>query len=115
MTVDCVFCKIIAGEIPANKVYEDDEVFAFRDINPVAPTHILIVPRQHISAIDRTEAGQEQMLGRLMRRAAAVAHSEGLGEQGFRLVINTGSHGGQTVFHLHVHILGGRHMTWPPG
>lgn len=115
MSANCLFCKIIAGQVPANKVYEDETVFAFRDINPVAPTHILVVPREHLSAIDRAEPRHEAMLGALMRKAGEIASAEGLAADGFRLVINTGRDGGQTVFHLHVHILGGRALGWPPG
>ncbi len=110
----CLFCKIVAGEIPAKKVFEDDRVYAFRDINPQAPTHILIVPRKHIDSLAETAAEDQETLGYLHLVAARVAKSEGL-LQGFRTVINTGRDGGQTVDHLHVHLLGGRGMMWPPG
>ncbi|MFM1896652.1 MAG: hypothetical protein RLZZ385_1726 [Pseudomonadota bacterium] len=115
MPADCLFCRIIAGDIPSNKVYEDDELLAFRDINPVAPQHILIIPRQHISAIDAAEAAHAPLLGRMLLRAATIADETGMAGDGFRLVINTGRHGGQTVFHLHLHLLGGRQLQWPPG
>jgi histidine triad (HIT) family protein len=110
----CLFCKIIAGEIPSKKVFEDDGTYAFRDIGPQAPTHILIVPRKHIGSLAEATEDDRDMLGHLHRVAAQIAKSEGL-TQGFRTVINTGADGGQTVDHLHVHLLGGRSMTWPPG
>ena len=110
----CLFCKIVAGEIPSKKVFEDDRVYAFRDINPQAPTHILIVPRKHVASLAETTAEDQEMLGYLYLVAARMAKSEGL-SKGFRTVINTGPDGGQTVDHLHVHLLGGRAMMWPPG
>jgi histidine triad (HIT) family protein len=110
----CLFCKIVAGDIPSKKVFEDDVTYAFRDIGPQAPTHILIVPRKHIGSLAETTESDREMLGHLHRVAAQIAKSEGL-SQGFRTVINTGPDGGQTVDHLHVHLLGGRSMTWPPG
>jgi len=115
MSADCLFCKIAAGEIPSDEVYSDGEFHAFRDINPGAPAHILIVPRKHIARI--VEAGEEDaaLLGRMLLRANAIAEQEDLVEEGFRYVINCNEHGGQTVFHLHLHILGGRRLTWPPG
>tara|TARA_R110002072_G_scaffold142853_5_gene288613 strand:+ start:15676 stop:16023 length:348 start_codon:yes stop_codon:yes gene_type:complete len=115
MTSQCLFCRIIAGEIPSTTIYSDDHVYAFRDINPAAPAHILVIPRKHLSSIDDAQNEDEALLGKLMLSARAIARSEGLSEHGFRLVINTGDDGGQTVHHLHVHILGGRSMTWPPG
>jgi histidine triad (HIT) family protein len=110
----CLFCKIIAGEIPSKKVFEDDLTYAFRDINPQAPTHILIVPRKHIASLAEAEAADRDLIGHLHLVATRIAGSEGL-SKGYRTVINTGSDGGQTVDHLHVHLLGGRAMTWPPG
>ena len=110
----CLFCKIVAGEIPSNKVFEDDLTYAFRDINPQAPTHILIVPRKHIASLAESEAADRDLLGYLHLVAARIAKSEGL-SKGYRTVINTGPDGGQTVDHLHVHLLGGRAMSWPPG
>jgi len=115
MSEDCLFCKIIAGQIPSNKVYSDDEVYAFRDINPAAPQHILIIPKKHISDITDTSADDQALLGKLLLAANQITAAEGLQESGFRYVINTGGDGGQTVFHLHLHILGGRQMRWPPG
>ena len=112
---DCLFCKIAAGEIPSTKVYEDDVVVAFRDIAPRAPTHILIIPRDHIaSAADLTEE-HASMLGRLFAVAARIARDEGIADGGYRLVSNVGRWGGQTVDHLHIHLLGGRPFSWPPG
>ena len=114
-TGDCLFCKIIAGEIPSGKVYEDDDCYAFNDISPQAPTHVLIVPRKHIDSLDRAEAGDAALLGRLMLAAAEIAREKGFAEDGYRVVVNTNGDGGQTVFHLHVHLLGGRPFVFPPG
>ena len=110
----CLFCKIVAGEIPSKKVFEDDLTYAFRDINPQAPTHILVVPRKHIASLAELEPADRDLIGYLHLVAGRIAKSEGL-SKGFRTVINTGPDGGQTVDHLHVHLLGGRAMTWPPG
>ena len=115
MSEDCLFCKILAGEIPCDEVYSDDTVFAFRDISPAAPTHILIIPRKHIPNVAVAEEEDAELLGQLMLKANEIAEREGLTGDGFRYVINTGSQGGQTVSHIHLHILGGRQMTWPPG
>ena len=112
---DCIFCKIVAGEIPAARVYEDERAVAFRDINPQAPTHALVIPRTHIASLDAAEEAHEALLGHLLRVAARVAREAGHAEGGFRTVINTGADAGQTVFHVHVHVLGGRRLTWPPG
>ena len=112
---NCIFCKIVAGEIPSQKIYEDERAFAFRDINPHAPTHALVIPRSHIATLDAAGEADEALLGHLLRVAAQVAHSEGHAEGGFRTVINNGADAGQTVFHIHVHLLGGRRLTWPPG
>jgi histidine triad (HIT) family protein len=112
---DCLFCKIVAGDIPSTKVHEDDVVLAFRDIAPRAPTHILVIPRDHIaSAADLTEA-DGPMLGRLFATIAEIARLEGIAGAGYRLVSNVGRWGGQTVDHLHIHLLGGRSFEWPPG
>ena len=112
---DCLFCKIVAGEIPAARVHEDDSVIAIRDIAPRAPTHVLFLPREHIgSAADLTLA-DGPMLGALFAAAAGFARSEGIADAGYRMVTNIGQWGGQTVGHLHVHLLGGRSMSWPPG
>ena len=112
---DCIFCKIVAGAIPAKLVYEDERAVAFRDINPQAPTHALVIPRAHISSLAEAGEGDESLLGHLLRVAALVARQEGHAEGGYRTVINTGRDAGQTVFHIHVHVLGGRTLTWPPG
>jgi histidine triad (HIT) family protein len=113
MSADCLFCRIVRGEIPATIVAENEHCVAFRDIGPQAPTHVLVVPRQHVSTIDAVS--DPLLLGRLMLTAADVARQEKIVDGGYRLVINTNSDGGQTVFHLHVHVLGGRRLTWPPG
>jgi histidine triad (HIT) family protein len=111
---DCLFCKIVAGDIPANRVYEDEFCIGFPDINPQAPTHLLIIPRQHIASTAKAEAEHSALLGCLMSAAANIARAEKL-SKGYRIVVNTGDDGGQTVNHLHLHLLGGRHMNWPPG
>lgn len=111
----CLFCKIVAGEIPAAKVYEDDDAIAFRDINPQAPVHVLVIPREHISSLADAADTHEATLGRLLLAAARVARQEGLTESGFRTVVNNGAGAGQSVFHIHLHVLGGRPLTWPPG
>ena len=112
---DCIFCKIVAGEIPATKVYEDGRAVAFRDINPQAPTHALVIPRAHVASLNEAEESDEATLGHLLRVAARVARDEGHADEGYRTVINTGPRSGQTVFHIHVHVLGGRDLNWPPG
>ena len=112
---DCLFCRVIAGEIPADIVRQDERCVAFRDINPQAPVHVLVVPREHIDSLDDASQRDEAMLGHLLRVAARLANEEGLSESGYRTVINTGAGVGQSVFHLHVHVLGGRGMSWPPG
>ncbi|MBE0584923.1 MAG: histidine triad nucleotide-binding protein [Desulfofustis sp.] len=111
---DCLFCKIIAGDIPADTLYEDDDILAFRDISPQAPQHFLIIPKKHLSGPAAITAGDEQLFGKMMRVGGELAAHNGVGE-GFRVVLNNGEQAGQTVFHLHMHILGGRPMTWPPG
>ncbi len=110
-----IFSKIIAREIPARIVYEDERCLAFHDIEPEAPTHIIVVPKQEIPRLALTESSDEPLLGHLLFVAAKVAKKEGLGETGFRLVINNGRDGGESIPHLHVHLLGGRKMAWPPG
>lgn len=112
---DCLFCKIISGAIPAAKVYEDAKCVAFNDISPQAPTHILIVPREHFDSLDKAEEKHERTLGRLLLAAAQIAREKGFAQDGYRTVINTNGDGGQTVFHLHVHLLGGRPFVFPPG
>ncbi len=111
----CLFCKIIAGELPSTKLYEDEECLAFRDIDPKAPVHFLVVPKRHIANVMELGAEDDELMGRLMRRAQETARGEGLGEKGARFVVNCKSEGGQTVDHLHIHVLGGRSMRWPPG
>ena len=112
---NCLFCKIVAGEIPADVVYKDDQTVAFRDINPQAPTHVLVIPREHIASLNEAGQQDEAKLGQLLLAAARVARDEGLAEGGYRTVINTGAGAGQSVFHIHVHVLGGRRLSWPPG
>lgn len=112
--MSCLFCRIIEGEIPATKVYEDESCIAFRDINPQAPTHVLVIPRKHIASIKDMTVDDETLLGHVLMVCGEVAKQENL-EDGFRTVINTGEGVGQSVFHIHAHVLGGRPMAWPPG
>ncbi len=112
---DCLFCKIIAGQIPATIVHSDDRCVVIRDINPQSPTHTLVIPRDHLESLDEAAQRDEPLLGHLLRVGARIANDEGHGESGYRTVINTGAGAGQSVFHLHVHVLGGRPMSWPPG
>ena len=112
---DCLFCKMIAGEIPCDIVYENESVFAFRDIDPKAPTHILLIPRKHIRSINELGESERNLAGELLLTAKKIAKDEGIDKSGFRTIFNTNSDGGQTVFHIHMHILGGRKMAWPPG
>jgi histidine triad (HIT) family protein len=111
----CLFCKIIAGEIPAAKVYEDERVVAFNDINPQAPMHVLVVPREHVETLNDLTHEHDGLVGEMIRRGAAIAAQRGYAAGGFRTVFNCNADAGQTVFHLHLHVLGGRKMTWPPG
>ncbi len=112
---DCLFCKIVEGEIPADIVYENDTVLAFRDINPQAPTHILIIPREHIATINDLDPEHELVVGQLFSAAKEIAAAEGLADKGYRVVMNCGEGAGQSVFHIHLHLLGGRGFDWPPG
>jgi histidine triad (HIT) family protein len=117
---DCLFCRMVAGEIPADVVHETDRVLAFRDINPQAPTHVLVIPKQHHATVGALVGADTGLLGEVVAAAHAVAGSEGLvsgddAEPGYRLVVNTGPQAGQTVHHVHMHVLGGRGLTWPPG
>lgn len=112
---DCLFCGIAAGEIPADIVHQDELVVAFRDVSPKAPTHVLLVPRRHVASAAELSGTDSEMLGRLFSVAAQVARDAGLAEKGYRLVTNVGSGAGQSVFHLHFHLLGGRTLSWPPG
>lgn len=113
MASDCIFCRICAGEIPAKKLYEDDDLVAFWDIAPQAPTHFLVIPKKHLSGPAGTSAADDALVGKLLRTAAELAAANGAAD--FRLVTNNGPEAGQTVFHLHLHVLGGRPMAWPPG
>lgn len=112
---DCLFCKIRDGEIPGDKVYEDDDVIAFRDVNPQAPTHILVIPRKHIATINDLEIGDAAVTGKMVLAAKKIAAEEGIDQHGYRLVLNCNEGAGQTVFHIHMHLIGGRRMNWPPG
>ena len=112
---DCLFCKIISGEIPATLVHEDDRLVAFLDVNQQAPTHILIVPRRHIATLNALTAHDDGIIGEMLRRATLIAADRGHAETGYRTVFNCNADGGQTVFHIHLHLLGGRAMQWPPG
>lgn len=113
--MSCLFCKIISGEVPASKVYEDDAVVAFTDINPQAPMHVLVVPREHVATLNDLDAAHDALVGQLVRRGAALAAARGYAAGGYRTVFNCNADAGQTVFHIHLHVLGGRKMTWPPG
>jgi histidine triad (HIT) family protein len=112
---DCLFCKIIGGQIPASIVYQDDRLVAFKDINPQAPMHVLIVPRRHIATLNDVAAEDDGLVGEMIRRGAALAREHGHSERGFRTVFNCNADAGQTVFHIHLHVLGGRGLAWPPG
>jgi histidine triad (HIT) family protein len=111
----CLFCRIANGDINARKVYEDDKVLAFEDINPQSPTHVLVIPRRHIATLDDVTEADTLIVGELVRRAAAIARDQHLNSEGYRLVVNCGEAAGQTVFHIHIHLLGGRTFGWPPG
>ena len=115
MNESCLFCRIVAGDIPAKMIAEGEEWVAFRDIHPQAPTHVLVVPRRHVSTLDDLRAGDESLAGALVGAAARIARSEGLVEGGYRVVMNCGAGAGQSVFHIHLHLLGGRGFSWPPG
>lgn len=112
---DCLFCKIVAGEIPAAIVFQDEELIAFRDINPQAPLHVLLVPRRHIASLNELRPEDDALVGSMFRRAAALAKENGYDGRGYRTVFNTNREAGQTVFHVHLHLLAGRNLTWPPG
>lgn len=116
MTVeDCIFCKIVAGTVPSTKVHEDNACIAFNDLSPQAPTHILIVPKEHVDSLDKAGGNHKETLGHLLLSAAEIARDRGFADDGYRVVINTNSDGGQTVFHLHIHLLAGRPFVFPPG
>lgn len=110
-----LFCKMVAGEIPVDKVYEDEDILAFRDIRPQAPTHILIIPKKHIAMLADATEKDEELLGKLLLAASKIAKQEGIAESGYRVVINNGPDSGQEVYHIHIHLLGGRKLGWPPG
>ena len=112
---DCIFCKIVAGEIPADVVLENEDVLVFRDLNPQAPTHLLAIPKKHIATINDIQTEDTEAAGKLFLAAQKVAAKEGLAEDGYRVVMNCGEAAGQVVFHIHLHILGGRNFSWPPG
>ena len=112
---DCIFCKIITREIPAKILYEDNQIFAFEDINPQAPTHILLIPKEHFASLNDIPKEKKEILSHLLLHARNIAQELGIKENGYRIVLNTGKNSGQDVFHLHFHLLGGRRMAWPPG
>ena len=112
---DCLFCKIAAGQIPATLVYQDEHLIAFKDINPQAPMHVLVVPRRHVATLDSLSESDDQIVGEMVRRAAAIAREHGHADRGYRTVFNCNADAGQTVFHIHLHVLGGRTLGWPPG
>ena len=111
----CLFCKIAAKQIPVRILFEDADLLAFHDVNPVAPTHLLVIPKQHLTSLNDGQAEHAQMLGKLLLAASRAAALAGVAETGYRVVVNTGASAGQSVFHLHVHVLGGRSLAWPPG
>ena len=111
----CLFCRIVAGEVPATIVYQDDRLVAFKDINPQAPGHVLVIPKRHIASLNDLTAADDALLGEMIRRGAALAAEMGFTERGYRTVFNTNADAGQTVFHIHLHVLGGRRLAWPPG
>ncbi|MEP7214304.1 MAG: histidine triad nucleotide-binding protein [Acidobacteriota bacterium] len=114
-TNDCIFCKIAGGELPSEMLFQDEQCVAFNDLSPHAPVHVLVVPRLHIESLDKAAENNKELLGHLLLTAAEIARKRGIAENGYRVVINTNSDGGQTVFHLHVHLLGGRPFEFPPG
>lgn len=113
--MNCLFCRIVSGEIPAKKVFEDDDVIAFEDINPQAPLHVLVVPRAHVATLNDLGDDHDRLVGVMVRRAAAIAAERGVAARGYRTVFNCNGDAGQTVFHIHLHVLGGRTLAWPPG
>jgi histidine triad (HIT) family protein len=115
MASECLFCRIVAGEIPASKIFEDDQMIAFQDINPQAPMHVLVVPRAHVATLNDVTDDHDALVGAMVRRAAAIAASRGYAAGGYRTVFNCNADAGQTVFHIHLHVLGGRRLGWPPG
>lgn len=112
---DCLFCRIVAGQIPATIVHQNDDVVAFKDITPQAPTHVLVVPRRHVASLNELGPDDDALVGKMVRAAAAIAKEHGHADRGYRTVFNCHADAGQTVFHIHLHLLGGRKMAWPPG
>ena len=112
---DCLFCKIVSGEIPCDKLYENDKLVAFRDIEPKAPTHILVIPKKHIRSINELEISDQNLAGEILLAAKEIASIENIESSGYRTIFNTNSDGGQTVYHIHMHVMGGRQLHWPPG
>ena len=112
---DCLFCRIVRKEIPASVIYEDEDVLAFNDINPQAPVHALVIPKRHIATLNDLSSQDDALAGQMIRRAASIARDQGYADRGFRTVFNTNAGAGQTVFHIHLHVLAGRDLTWPPG
>jgi histidine triad (HIT) family protein len=112
---DCLFCKIVRREVPGKIVFEDEQLLAFEDVNPQAPTHVLVIPKRHIESLNVLEPSDDGIVGEIVRRAAAIAKGRGISAGGYRTVFNTNRDAGQTVFHIHLHLLGGRSMAWPPG
>jgi len=112
---DCLFCKIVSGEIPCDKIYENDKLIAFRDIDPKAPTHILVIPKKHISSINELEISDQNLAGEILLAAKEIARIENIESSGYRTIFNTNNDGGQTVYHIHMHVMGGRQLHWPPG
>ena len=112
---DCLFCKIVTGDIPAEKVFENDHVIGFQDLNPQAPTHVLVIPKKHVSTINDLQDEDKALVGEMFMAARQIAADQGLAEKGYRTVMNCNEEAGQTVFHIHLHLLGGRRMQWPPG
>ncbi len=110
----CIFCKIVDGDIPSTKIYQDEQVLAFKDVNPTAPTHLLVIPKKHITSLDAVEQADLELLGHLQLIAAEIARQQGIAKDGYRLVLNCGEQGGQTVDHLHYHLIGGQMLGWPP-
>ena len=112
---DCIFCQIATGKIPSEKIFENERVLAFRDLHPQAPTHVLVIPRRHIATLNDLQSNDAALVGEMMLAATQIAAKENLAEAGYRLVMNCNQHGGQSVYHIHLHLLGGRYMKWPPG
>ncbi len=115
MTAECLFCKMVSGQIKPDTVYQDKDVLAFRDINPQAPVHVLIIPKKHIATLNDLDGGDVDLIGKLMHAAVRIARDSGVAESGYRTVMNCNADAGQSVFHVHMHLLGGRNMHWPPG